>query len=220
MFFNRQAMGKGTEMINRGYHIPLIYQKMDERGYINPRNENYVWLNEMEWMPIDEIRTYEYDEGENKSIIPFAFTGGGDKWVWIVNDEKKEYPVGLCWHDEDNGIYYAKNTEDAILRQIIEYVSDSNFYITKSKAESYQISEYELMQWLEKWIKCFKNILNDNYLGIIDGFRKLKLKHIESQYGQWDALLTLDESDELIKKYLNFDLLDEEFQWYVGVCGL
>ena len=32
-----------------------------------------------------------------------------------------------------------KNTEDAILRQIIEYVASSNFYLVKDEAESYQI---------------------------------------------------------------------------------
>lgn len=74
----------------------------------------------MEWMPIDKIKQYEYDEGETKSIVPFAITGAGDKWVWVVNDENKEYCVGLCEGAESNGIYYAKNTEDAILKQIIE----------------------------------------------------------------------------------------------------
>ena len=195
------------------YKIPLVYQKMDERGYTT--QENYLWLNEMEWTSINKIREYEYDESESELIIPFAFTGGGDKWVWIVNDENKEYCVGLCENAEINGIYYAKNTEDAILRQIIEYVSDSNFYVSESKAKSYQISENELMQCLETWKNCFKGILNENYLNIIDNLRKLKLKHIESQYGEWDALLTLDERNELLDKYINFDLIDKEFEWYI-----
>lgn len=195
------------------YKIPLIYQKMDEQGYTT--QENYLWLNEMEWISINKIREYEYDEGESELIIPFAFTGGGDKWVWIVNDENKEYCVGLCENAEINGIYYAKNTEDAILRQIIEYVSDSNFYVSELKAKSYQISENELMQCLETWKNCFKGILNENYLNIIDNLRKLKLKHIESQYGEGDALLTLDERNELLDKYINFDLKDKEFEWYI-----
>lgn len=93
---------------------------MQENGYTS--RENYLWLNEMRWMPIDEIFGYQHDEGENKSILPFAITGGGDKWVWIVDEENEEYKVGLCERGEFNGFYYAKNTEDAIIRQIIEFV--------------------------------------------------------------------------------------------------
>lgn len=197
----------------KNHKIPLIYQKMDERGYTTP--ENYLWLNEMEWMSIDKISQYEYDEGESELIIPFACTGGGDKWVWIVNDENKEYCVGLCENAETNGIYYAKNIEDAILRQIVEYVSDSNFYVCESKAMSYQISENELMQLLDRWKHCFKGILNDNYIQIIDNISKLRLKNIKSQYGEWNSLLTLDERNEILNKYVKFELLDKEFKWYI-----
>ena len=197
----------------KNYKIPLIYQKMNERGYTT--RKNYVWLNEMEWMSIDEINKYEYDEGESELIIPFAFTGGGDKWVWILNDENMDYYVGLCYHDDISGMYYAKNTEDAIFRQIIEYVSDCNFYVDKSKAKSYQISEMELMQCLKEWKNYFKGLLNDNYLEIIDDLSELRLKHTESQYGEWYALLTLEERDELLSKHINFELLDKEFEWCV-----
>lgn len=199
--------------MHKNYNIPSIYQKMNERGYLN--RENYLWLNEMEWFPIDAIRKYEHEEGESEAIIPFAMTGAGDKWVWVVNDEEKEYHVGLCECAEWNGVYYAKNTEDAIFRQIIEYVSDSNFYINKGTSESYQVSESELMRQLETWQTCFDGILNKKYLGVIRRLRKLNLKYVKCQYGEWVALLTLDEREELLNKYIKFDLLDEEFAWYV-----
>ncbi len=193
--------------------IPLIYQKMHERGYTS--TENYLWLNEMEWIPMDKILGYQRDEGESELIIPFAFTGGGDKWVWVINDEDKDYCVGLCENAEFNGIYYAKNTEDAILRQIIEYVASSNFYLVEDEAKSYQISEKELKTQLEKWKNNFSGIINDEYIGIIEKLSELSLKHIKCQYGEWYALLTLEEQDELIDKYIKFEMLDEEFEWYI-----
>lgn len=202
-------------MIDRNYIIPPLYKKMNEKGFTNPNNEAYLWLNEMEWMPIDKIREYEYDNGESKLIIPFAITGGGDKWVWIANGDDKEYCVGLCENAEVNGTYYAKNTEDAIFRQIIEYVSDSNFYLIKEEAESYQVSEEELKIQLEGWRNNFEGILNDEYINIIAELRKLSLKHIKCQYGEWYALLTLEEQDELIDKYIKFDLIDNGFEWYL-----
>ena len=200
-------------MIGKNYIIPSVYQKMNEKGFFNL--ETYLWLNDMEWMPIDKIKEYEYDSGESKLIIPFASTGGGDKWVWVVNDENKEYCVGLCERAESNGNYYAKNTEDAIFRQIIEYVSDSNFYLSKDKAKSYQVSEDELKIQLENWKKSFKGILNNEYINIIDNLSKLNLKYTKSKYGEWYALLSMEEQDELIEKYIKFNLLDEEFECYI-----
>ena len=151
-------------MIHKAYKIPLISQQITQRGFYELKI--LLWLNDMEWMSIDRIKEYEYDNGENPFIITFAITGGGDKWVWIVNSENKEYPVGLCERGEINGIYYVKNTEDAILKQIIEYVTDSNFYLNKNEAKSYQISESELKLKLRKWKNSFKGILNDEYFEI------------------------------------------------------
>ena len=203
-------------MLDKNYTISMVYRKMNERGYTNADSALYLWLNEMEWMPIDRIKEYEHDEGETKSVIPFAFTGAGDKWVWVIADNKEEYPVGLCENAETNGVYYAKNTEDAILRQIIEYVASSNFYLTENEAESYQISEKELKNQLEELKNSFKGIINDEYIDIIEELSGLNLKHIQCQYGEWYALLTLEEQDELINKYIKFDLLDKEFEWYIG----
>lgn len=195
--------------------IPLVYKMMNDRGYTNAKNDSYLWLNEMEWLPINKIEEYEYDEGESKSIIPFAVTGAGDKWVWIVTDDGDEYSVGLCETVETTGNYYAKNTEDAILRQILEYVASSNFYLVREEAESYQISEKELKIQLKKWVNEFKGIIRDEYISIIEDLCKLSLKNIKCQYGEWCALLTLEEQEELIDKYIKFDLFNEEFEWYI-----
>lgn len=199
-------------MIDENFIIPSIYKKMSSLGFTN--STNYLWLNDMEWISIDKIKEYEYNDGESNLIVPFAITGGGDKWVWVIDEKNEEYCVGLCEDAELNGVYYAKNTEDAILRQIIEYVADSNFYLIKENAESYQVSEQELKTQLEGWKNNFKGILNDEYINVIDELSKLNLKHIKCQYGEWYALLSLEEEDELVHKYFDFDLMDKEFEWY------
>lgn len=172
-------------MINSNYRIPSVYKKMNKRGFLD--SESYLWLDEMEWMSIDEIKEYE----------------------------NKEYYVGLCSWGEWNGIYYAKNTEDAIFRQIIEYVASSNFYLIKEEAESYQVGQEELKKQLDNWRKSFQGILNNEYLNIINMLSQLNLKYTTSKYGEWYALLSIEEQDELIEKYIKFDLLDEEFEWYI-----
>lgn len=199
-------------MNNLEYKVPSLYKIMDKRGFFN--SKSYLWLNDMEWLSIDKIEKYEHEKGESKAVIPFAFTSGGDKWVWVINTSNEDYPVGLCYREEWNGVYYAKNMEDAIFRQIIEYVASSNFYLNLKDAESYQISEYKLKFLLRYWEKSFTGILNDKYLDVINGFLDLKLKKVKNKYGEWYALLTLEEQDKLINKFINFDLLNKEFEWF------
>ena len=38
----------------------------------------------------------------------------------------------------------------------------------------------------------------------------------ESKYGEWYALLSDEESGEMIRKYLGFDRLDDEFEWFIS----
>ena len=44
----------------------------------------------------------------------------------------------------------------------------------------------------------------------------MPLKHIESKYGEWYALLSDEERDEMIRKYIVFDRLGEEFEWFIS----
>ena len=194
------------------YSVPEVYKKMNQKGFL--AGDSYLWLNEMEWMSPEKITAYEYEDGERKDIVPFAFTGAGDKWVWVLN-ETGDYPVGLCECAEVNGIYYAKNTEDAILRQIIEYTGGAYFYNSLKEAKSYQISEKELIALLQKWADAFRGILCETYIDIIDTLSKMHLKRIQSRYGEWYALLSEDEVSEMIHKYLDFEQMDEEFEWFI-----
>ena len=75
----------------------------------------------------------------------------------------------------------------------------------KDEAESYQVSEEELKAQLVSWKNSFSGILNDRYIALIEELSQLSLKHIKCQYGEWDALVSLEEQDELIEKYIRFD---------------
>lgn len=39
-------------MVNKTYKVPFVYRKMDDAGFTNADNSLYLWLNEMEWIPI------------------------------------------------------------------------------------------------------------------------------------------------------------------------
>lgn len=47
--------------------IPSIYLEMDRRGFISP--ETFLWLNEMEWIPLNEIYNYEYEDDEFEWVV-------------------------------------------------------------------------------------------------------------------------------------------------------
>lgn len=192
-------------------NVPKLYKKMAELGYFNIKSGKYLWLSEMEWM---EPYKYEYDENESRNILPFAFSGRYDKWVFVDNGTDEPY-IGLCCVAETNGIYFAKNFEDAILRNIIEFVSSADFYVEAEKAKSWQKSENELKEILGNYYKALKGLLKEEYLEFIKQLFELKLKKMIDQYGEWYVLLDDQEEEAVINQYINFPLMDDEFEWYM-----
>lgn len=199
-------------MVDNKYVIPQIYQMMEEKGYTSVNGNFYLWLNEMEWIPIEKIIELGGEKHGDKWVIQFAFTGAGDKWVWVFEENNEVCSIGLCENAEPTGVYYAKNMEDAILRQVIEYVASNDFYIEKEYADPFQISEEELIKKLNDWKNRFEGIINAQYIDILNRLTKLKLKKVKCQYGEWYALLSIEEQNELIDKYIKFDMIDKEFE--------
>ena len=207
--------------------IPEIYREMEKRGFFDLseydgyRNYGkYLWMNDMEWMPVEDIINYEYEAGESQDIIPFATTAGGDKWVWVTD---RNYYIGICDHADTIGEFYACDLESAILRHIFEYVTESGFYVDESRARSYEISEPELKKRLKDWRTRLDGILKEEYLKAIDDLGKLHLKKFVYGKAEYYGLLSNDELDELIEKYIQFDRLGEEFEWctmeYFQLCS-
>lgn len=119
--------------------------------------------------------------------------------------------MGICGRCEEKGSFYAKNIEDAILKQIIEYVSDSNFYLEKQEAKTYQIDECELKRRLLTWREKFRGILRKEHINVINELSKLSLKNVDSIYGKWYALLSVEECNQWIDKYIAFELVEQKF---------
>ncbi|MGE7944884.1 hypothetical protein ACQKNB_22800 [Lysinibacillus xylanilyticus] len=195
----------------KSLNFPQIYLEMNRLGWLDAESRDYLWLNEMKWKSQTEVMNYKHEEGEIDSIIPFAVTGRGDKWVW--KEESNRLLVALCFHDDYEGVIYAENLEGAIFRNILEYVSSAHFYTDEKKAESFQIDIEELRNYLVNWRKRFNRWFNDEWLYELDELEKLELKICETQYGSYFALLTPDEARSKTKKFLNFDRINEPFNW-------
>lgn len=186
---------------------------MVRKSYTDKNSDDYIWLFELEWLDMQSVMNYEYEEDESRDILPFAFTGHGDKWVFVDNGTDEPY-IGICRLEETEGSYYARNFEDAIIRNIIEFVSSSSFCIDEKEAESYQMRHAQLKECLEKYYRCFGGLIRPEYLNIISEFEKMTLKKCQDNYSQWYALLSIEEADSIIKRHLDFPLMDENFTWF------
>ncbi len=204
-------------MIIDDFCIPQIYINIDKLGWTKNCNE-YVWFNDMEWISIEEIlHCKEHPEKyliNSPSVIPFAQTGGGDIWGWYIEDRNNPFVV-LCYHDESTALVYAQNFESALFRHIIEFVSEANFY--SSQGESYQMGIAEAKTNIANWRNKFGNYFKPEWNLEIEQILSLELKkcvddRCKKSY-EYEAFITYQEADAIIKKYLYFDKIDSEVVW-------
>lgn len=195
-------------------NIPQLYRKVNELAYINLSSKQFVWMYDMEWMDYKEVINYKYEEGESRDILPFAFTGGGDKWVFVENSTNEPH-IGRCYGGEAEGEYCAKNLEDAIFRSIIEFVSSTCIAITEDgKMGTKFFYEEQVKDILKDYLKIYNNLLPKEYLAVIQYLTTLSFKKCSFANAQWYALLSIEERDTFIERYLMFDLMDNTFDWF------
>lgn len=205
------------------FSFPQTYCEMEKQGFFDIANfsnedeamkQKYVWLNEMEWMKRAEIINFDYDQDRSNLIVPFAFNANGDIWGWCLK-HKNIMPVVYCLHDDYEATYYAASFEEALFRQILNFSSQSNFYV--EKGTSYQMDLDEARIHLNCWKLRFGNWFKEEWLSEIDRLLSLELKFYEyssTKMGKGHyVLITPEECESLIKKYLSFDLIDQTFQW-------
>ncbi|MEH7353853.1 hypothetical protein V7150_09765 [Neobacillus drentensis] len=201
------------------FQFPEIFLEMNEQGWLDSRNfinfknfesQKYLWLYDMEWLTCEKILHYQYEEYESRSIVPFAITGGGDKWAWYL-EFKQKLPVVYCPHDDDEGLFYAENIEAAIFRQILEFVSQNNFF--HEVGQSWEMSIFDAKRHLKNWRTRFKKWFKKEWNDELDKLITLDLKYYSHNSGGYYVLITPEEAKEKIERYLNFNLLNKSFIW-------
>lgn len=146
-------------------HIPNLYKQLHKLGYLNI-NEHFVWMPEMEWMPYEEVINYEYEEGITQEVLPFAFTGGGDKWVFIENGTTEPY-IGRYYHPEEDGEYCTKNFEDAILLNIIEFAAAPAIWLDKNGKIRREESSWEANTMIKQYL--YFEQMDKTFVWYLDG---------------------------------------------------
>ncbi len=211
--------------LHKGFSFPIEYIEMDKQGWFDISNftnrdvfnQKYVWFYNMEWLSSEKILNYKYEDYQSDSVIPFALSGSNDIWGWYVDEHKSYLPIVFCPHDDDEGIYYAQNFISALFRQILEFASQNNFCIGVGEPweMNIELARKHLMNWKNRFGKWFTN----EWISEIDRLMNLELKYFQVREkpstGDYFLLITSDECNQLIKKYLDFELLDQSFVWTV-----
>lgn len=195
-------------------HIPDLYKKLNQLGYLD-FNRKFVWMPEMEWMPMEEVMNYKYDEDVTQEVLPFAFMGSGDPWVFIENGTSEPY-IGRYYHPELDGEYCARNFEDVILLNIIEFAESAGISLDKNGAiKTIFETEEEVIDQMREYRKVYDGLLRPEYLEVIDYLSTLHFKECSFGNDRWLALLNSDDTDALIEQHLHFDKRGEPFMWYL-----
>lgn len=196
-------------------HIPDLYKRMNELGYLNYSNKQSIWMSEMEWMPYEEVMNYEYEEDMTREVLPFAFTGSGDLWAFVENGTSQPY-IGRYYHPEEDGEYCAKNFEDAILLNIIEFACSASILLNESgEPESKINSEEEVLYYMKMYCMAYQGLLRQEYLDVIQYLSTLHFKECSFHSSRWLALLSDKEAEAMIKQHLDFERMGQPIAWYL-----
>jgi hypothetical protein len=189
------------------FALPEEYRRMRDRGWFGPSESTYLWLHEMEWMSLKDIRDGDpvFFQFTRPGLIPFAFTGGRDHWCWYPEHMADGVaPVVECPRDSVIGRFYAPSFLGAIYRQILDFACWQITPAEESKARRH----------LKRWLDDLGPLMPDNWRKTIGNLLSAPLRTIERLPGQINGvLLTFDECGMLVQRDLAFPKLDEEFQW-------
>jgi hypothetical protein len=197
------------------FTFPQEYRQMWERGWFdfkkgtvphsNPSDESYLWMNEMEWMPLADILDFAFPSYCKPGFVPFAFTGGGSYWCWypehVTNDA---VPIVHCPRDSKIAEFYAPHFLGAVYRQILDFASNLD-------GEDESLARKHLKRWLDDLGPFFPMPWRSTLMMLLAApcqsweVGKFKRKQL--------GLLPPESYRSIVQRDLTFEKLNEEFQW-------
>ena len=182
-----------------GFELPETYLKVEAAGAIDYENE--MWLTDVEWFRLLEM--FEYEDSplwvKTVPLVPFAKHDNGQFCWWPEMATDRGIPVVEC-NRIDESKFLAPNFESFVYRKVVEYAA--GVWIAETAEEA--------VAQVKKWLGHFQPIWPEKFVtsieAIIDG--------APSEKGEYDGLITWDEGQDIIKRDLAFDRLNEVFEPY------
>jgi hypothetical protein len=189
--------------------FPSEYTAMHRKGWLqfDPARRGlpqpYLWMNEMEWLSLQDMLDFEFPTYCKPGFVPFAFTGGGDHWCWYPEHAADGVtPVVLCPRDSTAGEFYAPSFTGSLYRQILDFACS---WIKPAE-------EAEARTHLKRWLDDLCPFFPAAWRVVVAALHNAPLK-------QWESgtivhgLLLPDEHRSIIHRDLVFPRLDEQFEW-------
>jgi hypothetical protein len=201
------------------FQMPPEYRRLRERGWLTynqppgqisttPGN-GYIWLNEMEWYPLEEIAEFsfpEYGEPYLPHLVPFAFTGGGDYWCWQTDHGGEGGPrILLCAHDCYDGEIYAPNFATALYRQALEYAA--------GPWDESDTTGDEPRAHLRRYAHDLALIFPHAWCALLAELASRPLQERQTRWGPHRWLLPTDELRSIESRDLGLPLENEAIRW-------
>ncbi|MHC5309153.1 SMI1/KNR4 family protein [Myroides sp. LJL116] len=164
---------------------------------------------------IAEIKNCEvYDIHKGYKFVPFAQNGAGDLYVFEYDlQDGFDIPITFLPHDESTAVVMAKNLQDFIFRQLLEAVCDIDEY-----SMFYEENPLDFKVNLQNQLRTHAPYLNEKQVRILQEVYEKDL--VEYTYtipngSSWEAqgLLTYDEVEALLKREIDFEYLNKEFDY-------
>lgn len=147
-------------------------------------------------------------------IRQIAHTVSYDKWAWYI-ENNKNISVVLLYNDEDAIQYYAPNFAAGLFRQILNFCSSTEFYDENTLKEINNddtFCSFDLAKkHLRKWKNSFKELFPEEYIKVIDNIiQHSKLKLIQLDNIKYYAIISPEEEELLVKKYMYSPLINKD----------
>ncbi|MFL5807305.1 MAG: SMI1/KNR4 family protein [Roseiflexaceae bacterium] len=192
--------------------IPPLYRSLQHQGWLDPANlagqalldSHYLWLFDVEWWSLDQIRDYAYPSYYQPGFVPFASTDTGDFWCWWPERATDAgAPVVLCPHDSIFAHIDAPHFEGWIYRRVLTY------------AAFLPAAEQEGRAWLTRWAQVLGTMLPAAWRATILNLAHTPLKTWEDAitHEPGTSLLTPDEYAALVQRDIDCSGRDAEFRW-------
>lgn len=194
-----------------GFALPDEYRRMRARGwftydapasdaaYRRPREQAYLWLFDMEWMPLADIDGgdelfFSFSRG---GLVPFAFAADASHWCWFPDRAARGVaPVVFCPRDCEDGQFYAPDLLGAMYRQILEFACNVS-----------PDEEREAREHFARWLRDLVPLFPER--------RQTTVARLAAAPLRGDGLLDDEEYESIVARDLAFPLLDTQFKWTV-----
>jgi hypothetical protein len=191
-----------------GFAIPALYRRMEKDGFfafepgrvgVDPWNDSYLWVPEMEWMPLQEILDFEPPSYQRPGFLPFAFTGGGEYWCWWPAEDPEavvHLPIG------DAGVFDAPNILGSIYRRFLDYAIEVS-----------EPNDEEARRYFTLWASRLGEYFPPLWIATLHQLSRAEPVMRPLGRTTIRGLINPARRDELIARDLAFPRLGEDFEW-------